>query len=62
MPSTKILCVVPGNLDFATVQSDMILIFIVLYVYSVLAPITSFVMALGFFLMGVVFKYQVGSM
>lgn len=49
---------VPGELDMAFPMAQAVLIFIVMFVYSCLAPVSSFITALGFFVQLLVYTNQ----
>jgi len=49
----------PGNMDYTALFSDVILMFIILFVYAVLAPLACFVMTFGFFCLQLAYRNQV---
>lgn len=49
---------VPSEFAFAATQADQILFYVILFVYSVLAPISSFIMGFIFFVKAMIYRHQ----
>lgn len=49
----------PGNLDFTSLTSDLILMFITLFVYAILSPVASYISLIGFVCLNVGYRNQV---